>query len=123
MLWLQFLFLQHQKNKLSRSVHTVAQRHTAVSSSSVEELVAELRGQREEEQSQEEQAQHGSQQHHAVQPVVPPGQDTHRPHGAQQPRHAATGTTAQRDGKTAVIHCFSAKSSLLKNMLLTVIVT
>lgn len=69
------------------------------SSSGVEKLVAELRGQREEEQAQEEQAQHRSQQHHAVQPVVPPGQDAHRPHRAQQPRHAATGTTADRDSE------------------------
>lgn len=69
------------------------------SSSGVEKLVAELRGQREEEQSQEEQAQHGSQQHHTVQLVVPPGQDTHRPHRAEQPRHAAAGTTANRDSE------------------------
>lgn len=114
MLWLQRLFIQPVTKKLGgimkcnvskkydssfgvQNVYTVVQRHTVVSSSRVEELVAELGGQREEEQSQEEQPQHSSQQHRTLQPVVPPGQDTHRPHRGQQPRHAGTGTTAQRD--------------------------
>lgn len=67
--------------------------------SSVEELVAELWGHREEEQSQEEHDQHDGKQHSAVQPVVPPSHDTHRPHWTQQPWHTGAGTTEQRDLK------------------------